>query len=705
MAGLKDFLTPQNGRIIKQRYQTLVGIADDNSPLMNRDSLKAPVASEPFSTVNTNIGVENSIGSIQITDSPYFESGQGINEDYHPFVVGDEAKYNNRKFGTNTYFGSNKDEPIGGLFNSPDNPYSLTFGNINEPTLDQIVTSGNLVTGEGYPAKKTVLNMISEANTVTPTKYLEGGQINIPGSSITNRALALEGIAIPNPIVNASISNNLARRQITLNPELTPSLLGEGDLANSQLAIQYKALLDPHRGNSGFRGNEPYQIFDEGGFTQVNLPAHGFGISGARQQSKNRGLAWDSAVIDANRLYKFLISPAGSQRLTNQAILRLQSVVVSAEYNESGKRVKTKRWTLSPENAVIESLAYIPGILGNRVGASIIMDRGLLGAINLANTVKAGIQKTINPSDSPDSISNLFGLHRKYESKITNTKVGLPQKTVGDSFLPKQSRNFFSTFTDLLSPKDKYDEEGDLITTRAGLVREKSISELKSEFSIDQLKNMEMRDHFHISKEFNKDDGSAGAARTKQLIDETYGAPFYFKDLRDNSIVVFRAYVKSLNENVNPKWTDTSFIGRSEPVYVYSNSTRNLSFTLTLHAGTKMELDSIYKKLNKLTSLCYPQYAQDKKIGTVRMKPPLVKFRYGDLYNSSFTPHDQGQMYTGLTGFIDSINYTYPDQGTWEIENGKQVPKLIDAAIKYNVIHDQPPHKGTKFYGYDHRIG
>ena len=87
------------------------------------------------------------------------------------------------------------------------------------------------------------------------------------------------------------------------------------------------------------------------------------------------------------------------------------------------------------------------------------------------------------------------------------------------------------------------------------------------------------------------------------------------------------------------------------------------------------------------------------------MKPPLTKFRYGDLYNSTFGPANQQAMFTGLTGFIDSISYTYPDNGTWEIENGRQVPKLIEASIKYKVIHDQPPNMNTKFYGYNPILG
>lgn len=708
MAGLKDFKIPTNGQAIRDRYQSLVGLKDDNSPLMNKTSLVEPVPLVPFQNVDTNIGTSDSVNFITIDNNPYFTAGEGINSDDNAFVVDGEAKYNGKRFGVNSYFGSNKDDEIGGIFNSPTEKYSISFGKINTPTLEQIVTKGNEVTRTGFPLKASIVDLVNEKNTEAPTKYFEGGQINIPGTNVTNRAIAVEGVAITNPFLNASIINNLAKRQIPINPNLEPIQLGQGQFANSQLATKFESLLNPRRGNSGFRGDEPYQLFDEAGETNIALPATGLGIAGNFKQNTSRFAPLNSAKIDANRIHKFLISPAGGQRLANQAVLRLQSVVVSAEYNNFGgklNRVKTKKLSLSPENALIESLAFVPGILGNPIGASIIQDRGILGAINLVNTAKAAIQKAIPPFDnSPDSISNLFGLHRNYENKVTNTNVGLPQKTVSDSFLPRNPKSFFDNFTDLVRPRDEYDPEGDPITTRAGRIRERSLTELK-EAALRKEKIGSLESNFTIGQKFNKDDGSTSARMTKKMIEDNYGAPFYFKDLRDNTIIVFRAYIRSLNENVSPKWNDNSFLGRSEPVYVYSNSSRDISFTLTLHAGTQLELDAIYKKLNKLTSLCYPQYVNDKIIGAVRMKPPLTKFRYGDLYNSDFGAAQQQQMFPGMTGFIESINYTYPDVGTWEIENGQQVPKLIEAAIKYKVIHDQPPNINTRFYGFNPIVG
>ncbi len=186
------------------------------------------------------------------------------------------------------------------------------------------------------------------------------------------------------------------------------------------------------------------------------------------------------------------------------------------------------------------------------------------------------------------------------------------------------------------------------------------------------------------------------------------GMPFYFKDLRDNKYIFFRAYIDGLNETISPSWAESNYIGRSEPVYVYERASRSISFNLTLFAQTSSELDKIYLKMNKLTSLCYPQYANDEFLSSTlstdstvvsktRMKPPLMKLRLGDLYGK---PKTNNNSDGGLIGFLESLSYTIPDESTYETENGKKVPKYIQASITYKVIHGEVPNIDTQFYGY-----
>ena len=170
------------------------------------------------------------------------------------------------------------------------------------------------------------------------------------------------------------------------------------------------------------------------------------------------------------------------------------------------------------------------------------------------------------------------------------------------------------------------------------------------------------------------------------------GMPLYFKDLRDNKYIFFRAYIEGLTENISPSWTSTNYIGRSEPVYVYERSERDITFTLRMVAQTSDELEMIYQKMNKLTSLCYPQYMADVNLGEkMKMKPPLTKFRLGELF---------GKSKNELMGFIKSLNYSIDQSSTWETKKGKRVPRHVTANITYQVIHASVPQLDTQFYGY-----
>tara|TARA_A100001201_G_scaffold96340_1_gene83261 strand:- start:2325 stop:6011 length:3687 start_codon:yes stop_codon:yes gene_type:complete len=187
------------------------------------------------------------------------------------------------------------------------------------------------------------------------------------------------------------------------------------------------------------------------------------------------------------------------------------------------------------------------------------------------------------------------------------------------------------------------------------------------------------------------------------------GMPFYFKDLRDDSFLVFRAYIEGLSETISPNWEAVSYVGRSEPVYTYSNAEREVQFTLKLFAQTKDELNAIYHKINRLTSLCYPQYKQDflmgdtdydpatatddtviEGVGRARMKPPLTKMRMGDLYGTEEVDGTRVDPIEVL-GFIKSLSYSFPDNSPWEIEKGKTVPKYIEVSMGYQIIHSTVP--------------
>jgi len=158
-----------------------------------------------------------------------------------------------------------------------------------------------------------------------------------------------------------------------------------------------------------------------------------------------------------------------------------------------------------------------------------------------------------------------------------------------------------------------------------------------------------------------------------------------FKDLRDGGYIYFRGYINGITENLSPSWTPTNYIGRSEPVYSYERAERDISFNLAVYPQNNKEEGFMYKKMERLTSLVYPEYMPDKN-GATRMKPPFT-----EMYMAHIGDKTKGQF-----GYIKSLSYTVNEQGDWNaLEN---LPRVFNIAISYQIVSKRPPSLDTKFY-------
>ena len=161
------------------------------------------------------------------------------------------------------------------------------------------------------------------------------------------------------------------------------------------------------------------------------------------------------------------------------------------------------------------------------------------------------------------------------------------------------------------------------------------------------------------------------------------------RDLRDDNYIYFRGYVTGITENVNPSFTSTNYIGRSEPVYLYERGDRDISFNLKVYPANIEQQDRMYEKLERLTSLAYPAYLpeDEENNSLVRMKAPFTEFYMAHI----------GSKAKGQFGFIKSISYTVNESGDWDALDA--IPRLFDIAIGYQILHRKPPSIKTKFYG------
>jgi len=170
-----------------------------------------------------------------------------------------------------------------------------------------------------------------------------------------------------------------------------------------------------------------------------------------------------------------------------------------------------------------------------------------------------------------------------------------------------------------------------------------------------------------------------------QSIDE---GDFYvrFKDLRDGGYIYFRGYINGITENLSPSWATTEYVGRSEPVYSYQRAERDISFNLAVYPQNNKEEHFMYKKMERLTSMVYPEYTSGNNDGLLRMKAPFT-----EMYMAHIGSKAQGQF-----GYIKSLSYTVNESGDWNaLEN---LPRVFTIAISYQIVNKKSPSIDTSFY-------
>jgi hypothetical protein len=146
----------------------------------------------------------------------------------------------------------------------------------------------------------------------------------------------------------------------------------------------------------------------------------------------------------------------------------------------------------------------------------------------------------------------------------------------------------------------------------------------------------------------------------------------------------FRALLEGISDNYNSDWTATKYLGRGESFFTYGGFSRTMALSWTIVAQSKEELIPMYKKLNYLSSLMAPDYSKNGY-----MRGNLLQLTIG------------GYIYE-QPGFFTTLNYTIPEDTTWEIginssggedSTVKELPHRIVVQANFTPIHNFVPKK------------
>lgn len=144
--------------------------------------------------------------------------------------------------------------------------------------------------------------------------------------------------------------------------------------------------------------------------------------------------------------------------------------------------------------------------------------------------------------------------------------------------------------------------------------------------------------------------------RHEELLDAEY-MPFYFHDLRTNEILSFHAFLSSLTDSFTSNYNAVSGFGRMDPVQIYKDTTRSLSFSFTVVATSPEDHEQMWYSINKLVNMVYPQWSEGDTItgadGQKFIQPfsqtvassPMLRLRIGDIIHSNYSRFAIGRLF------------------------------------------------------------
>jgi len=143
--------------------------------------------------------------------------------------------------------------------------------------------------------------------------------------------------------------------------------------------------------------------------------------------------------------------------------------------------------------------------------------------------------------------------------------------------------------------------------------------------------------------------------RLEDRLDAEY-VPFYIHDLRTNEIISFHAFLNQLQDNYNTTWNSTPGYGRMDPVQIFGSTSRTLQVGFTLFATSKEDFNTMWYKINKLTTLFYPQWTKGTQLvgktnnftqpfSQVMGASPIIRIRVGDVIKSNYSKFNLARIF------------------------------------------------------------
>lgn len=273
-------------------------------------------------------------------------------------------------------------------------------------------------------------------------------------------------------------------------------------------------------------------------------------------------------------------------------------------------------------------------------------------------------------------------IHRVVDSNRASTNNTWSRKTLDEYSSQLPVGTIREDFRKYIFPSKNGNYEKYNLKSRIGLDKSDDLQKLSIFYGRQNLEDSKYnRELVNNGKQVQKYNVESKKKETRDLV------KFRIEIVDNNNpthgnYLILRAVINNLSDNYSSNWNSISYNGRAESFYTYQSTERRITFSTSVVAQSKQELKKMYQKLNALAASMYPDYKEFKMRGT------FIRLTVGDYLSSVY-------------GFITDLNYTVPEDSTWEIaltepEKGEdidmyEVPKHIDVFFTFTPIHNFLP--------------
>jgi len=137
-------------------------------------------------------------------------------------------------------------------------------------------------------------------------------------------------------------------------------------------------------------------------------------------------------------------------------------------------------------------------------------------------------------------------------------------------------------------------------------------------------------------------------------------------------VVVLDGFINGYKDSFNSTWNEINYAGRAESLYIYNKFKRNVTFNIKIPSFSRKHLFEKHRALGQLAATTAGSY-KNGFLGGV------------------FIQLNVGNYLVGEYGILNSLDYSIPDEATWDTTPEGRLSTLIEASFNFTIVHKDLP--------------